>query len=61
MNYKINNNEINLLQTKQVIEEVKELQKSLENEGFELDFDQVFKLYAFNQINQKLEDIIPAK
>lgn len=61
MNYKINNNEINLLQTKQVVEEVQELQKSLENEGFELDFDQVFKLYAFNQINQKLEDIIPAE
>ena len=61
MNYKINNNEINLLQTKQVIEEVKELQKSLENEGFELNFQQVFELYAFNQINQKLEDIIPAK
>ena len=61
MNYKINNNEINLLRTKQVVEEVQELQKSLENEGFELDFDQVFKLYAFNQINQKLEDIIPAE
>lgn len=61
MNYKINNNEINLLQTKQVIEEVQELQKMLQNEGYELNFDQVFKLYAFNQINQKLEDIIPAE
>lgn len=61
MNYKINNNEINLLQTKQVITEVQELQKMLENEGYELNFDQVFKLYAFNQINQKLEDIIPAE
>lgn len=61
MNYKIDDKKIRLLQTKQVVEEVKELQKSLENEGFELDFDQVFKLYAFNQINQKLEDIIPAE
>lgn len=61
MNYKINNNEINLLQTKQVIEEVQELQKMLQNEGYELNFDQVFKLYAFSQINQKLEDIIPAE
>ena len=61
MNYKINNNEINLLQTKQVIEEVQELQKMLQNEGYELNFDQVFKLYAFNEINKKLEDIIPAE
>lgn len=61
MNYKINNNEINLLQTKQVITEVQELQKMLENEGYELNFDQVFKIYALNMINEKLEDIIPAE
>lgn len=61
MNYTINNNEINLLQAKKVIEEVQELQKSLNDEGYELDFDQVFKLYAFNQIDGKLEDIIPVE
>ena len=61
MNYTINNNEINLLQAKKDIEEVQELQKSLNDEGYELDFDQVFKLYAFNQIDGKLEDIIPVE
>lgn len=61
MNYTINNNEINLLQAKKVIEEVQELQKSLNDEGYELDFDQVFKLYTFNQIDGKLEDIIPVE
>ena len=61
MNYKIDDKTIRLLQTKQIVEEVQELQQALENEGYELNFDQVFKLYAFNEINKKLEDIIPVE
>lgn len=61
MNYKINNNEINLLKAKQVVEEVKELQKSLENEGCDFTFDEVFKLYAYNEISKKLDEILPVE
>lgn len=61
MYYGIDKNKLNLSAAIEIIEEVQELQKSLYDEGYELDFDQVLKLYAFNQINQKLEDIIPAE
>ena len=61
MAYEIDNNKIRLFQTKQIVEQVKTLQKMLNDEGYELDFDQVFKLYAFNEIDKKLEDIIPVE
>lgn len=61
MDYKINNNKIRLNSIKQIVNEVKILQKSLNDEGHDFTFDQVLKLYMFNEINTKLEDIIPAE
>lgn len=61
MDYKIDNNKIRLLQIEQIISEVEELKKTLNNEGYDLTFDEVLKLYAFNEIDKKLEDIIPAE
>lgn len=61
MNYKIDDKKIRLLQTKQIINDVEELQKMLNDEGYDFTFEQTFKLYAFNEIDKKLEDIIPAK
>ena len=59
MNYTINSDEIKLFQIKQVIDEVETLQKLLSDEGYDFTFDQVLKLYSFNEINKNLEDIIP--
>lgn len=61
MNYTINSDEIKLFQIKQVIDEVETLQKLLSDEGYDFTFDQVFKLYSFNEINKNLEDIIPVE
>lgn len=61
MDYTINNDEIRLLQIKDVITEVETLQELLNAEGHNFTFDEVLKLYAFNEINKKLEDIIPAE
>lgn len=61
MDYEIDNNKIRLLQTKQIVEQVKTLQEMLNDEGYDFTFEQTFKLYAFNEIDKKLEDIIPAK
>ncbi len=61
MNYKIDDKKIRLLQTKQIINDVEELQKMLNDEGYDFTFEQTFKLYAFNEIDKKLEDIIPAE
>lgn len=59
MAYEIDNNKIRLVQIKQVISDVEALQKLLNDEGHNFTFDQVFKLYVFNEINKNLEDIIP--
>lgn len=59
MNYTLDYDKIRLLQIKQVISEVETLQKLLNDEGYDFTFDQVLKLHAFNEINKKLEDIIP--
>ncbi|MDU6547631.1 MULTISPECIES: hypothetical protein [Bacillota] len=61
MDYKIDNDKIRLLQVKQTIDEVETLQELLNAEGHNFTFDEVLKLYAFNEINKKLEDIIPAE
>lgn len=61
MDYKIDNDKIRLLQVKQTIDEVETLQELLNAEGNNFTFDEVLKLYAFNEINKKLEDIIPAE
>lgn len=61
MNYTLDFDKSRLLQTKRILEQVETLQKMLNDEGYELDFDQVFKLYAFNEIDKKLEDIIPVE
>lgn len=61
MDYKINNDKIRLNSIKQIVNEVKILQKSLNAEGYDLTFDQVFKLYQFNEISEKLEDLIPTE
>lgn len=61
MNYTINSDEIRLFQIKQVISEVETLQKLLSDEGYDYTFDQVLRLYSFNEINKKLEDIIPVE
>lgn len=61
MNYGIDKNELNLYGAIKVIEEVQELQKKLNDVGYELTFDQTLKIYAFDQIDKKLEDIIPAE
>lgn len=59
MYYGIDKNKLNLSAAIEVIEAVEELQESLYDSGYELTFDQVFKIYAFNQINGNLEDIVP--
>lgn len=59
MNYTLDYDKIRLSQVKQIISEVEALQKLLNDEGHDLTFDQVFELYSFNEINKKLEDIIP--
>lgn len=59
MYYGIDKNKLNLSAAIEIIEEVQELQKSLYDSGYELDFDEVFKIYAFNKINGNLEDIVP--
>ena len=59
MYYGIDKNKLNLSGAIKIIEEVQELQKSLYDEGYELDFDQVLKIYALDQINGNLEDIVP--
>lgn len=61
MNYKIDDKKIRLLQTKQIINDVEELQKMLNDEGYDFTFDQVLKLYEINKITEKLEDIIPVE
>lgn len=61
MNYTLDYDKIRLLQTKQIVEQVKTLQEMLKGEGYDFTFDQVFKLYAFNEIDKKLEDIIPVE
>lgn len=61
MDYKIDDNKIKLLQIKQTIADVEELKKMLDDEGYSFTFDQVFKIYALNMINEKLEDIIPVE
>ena len=61
MNYGIDKNELNLYGAIRIIEEVKELQKNLNDVGYELTFDQTLKIYAFDQIDKKLEDIIPVE
>lgn len=61
MNYTLDYDKMRLSQAKKVISEVETLQKSLNDEGYELNFQQVFELYAFNEINTKLEDIIPVE
>ena len=61
MNYTINSDEIKLFQIKQVIDKVETLQKLLSDEGYDFTFDQVLKLYSFNEINKNLEDIIPVE
>lgn len=61
MDYKIDDNKIRLNSIKQVISEVEELKESLNAEGYDLTFDQVFKLYQFNEISEKLEDLIPTE
>ena len=59
MYYGIDKNKLNLSKAKEVIETVEELQKSLEDEGYDFTFDQVLKIYAFSEINGNLEDIVP--
>lgn len=59
MYYGIDKNKLNLSAAIEIIEEVQELQESLYDSGYELDFDEVFKIYAFNKINGTLEDIVP--
>lgn len=61
MNYTLDYDKIRLSQVKQIINEVEALQKLLNDEGHNFTFDQVFKLYAFNEINKNLEDIIPVE
>lgn len=61
MNYTLDYDKMRLSQAKKVISEVETLQKLLNNEGYDLTFDQVFKIYAFNKIDTKLEDIIPVE
>jgi len=61
MDYGIDKNELNLYGAIKVIEEVQELQKRLNGLGYELTFDQTLKIYAFDQIDKKLEDIIPVE
>lgn len=59
MYYGIDKNKLNLSAAIEIIEEVQELQKSLYDEGYELDFDQVLKIYSLYKINGNLEDIVP--
>lgn len=61
MNYKIDDNKIKLLQIKQTIGEVEELKKMLSEEGYDFTFDQIFKIYALNEISEKLENITPVE
>lgn len=61
MYYGIDKNKLNLSGAIKIIEEVQELQKSLYDEGYELDFDQVLKIYELDQIKGYLEDLIPVE
>lgn len=61
MDYKIDNNKIRLLQIEQIISEVEELKKMLADEGCDFTFDEVFKLYAYNEISKKLDEILPVE
>lgn len=54
-----NKNGMNFSQEEIVVVKVQELQKMLNDLGYELDFDQVFKIYAFCEIKGYLEDIVP--
>lgn len=61
MYYGIDKNKLNLSGAIKIIEEVQELQKLLYDEGYELDFDQVLKIYELDQIKGYLEDLIPVE
>lgn len=61
MYYGIDKNKLNLSGAIKIIEEVQELQKNLNDEGYDFTFDQVLKIYELDQIRGYLEDIVPVE